>query len=129
MISNLEKSTMWSSKYYRTNLEGDRSIYSPLEGIVAQSPPATPYSEPHKGKTLPETPPEEDMAAHLKLPTFKGAGDEDMDRFWFVADSVWTAQGVASDTVKRVQLSLAFEERALDYEIHSSKQKRIHSRY
>ena len=54
------------------------------------------------------------MAVHLKLPTFKGAVDEDMDRFWFVADSVWTAQGVVSDTVKRAQLSLAFEERALD---------------
>lgn len=54
------------------------------------------------------------MATHLKLPTFKGAGDEDMERFWFVADSVWTAQGVVSDTAKRAQLSLAFKERALD---------------
>ena len=55
------------------------------------------------------------MVAHLKLPTFKGARDEDMDRFWFVADSVWTAQGVVSDTVKMTQLSLAFEERELDW--------------
>ena len=38
-----------------------------------------------------------------------------MDRFWFVADSIWTAQNVASDTVKRAQMSLAFEERALDW--------------
>ena len=55
------------------------------------------------------------MAAHLKLPTFKWVGDEDMDWCWFVAGSVWTAQNVASDAVKRAQLSLAFEGRALDW--------------
>ena len=55
------------------------------------------------------------MVANLKLPTFKGAGDEDMDRFWFVAESVWTTQNISSDSVKKAQLSLAFEERALDW--------------
>ena len=55
------------------------------------------------------------MAAHMKLPTFKGVGDEDMDQFWFVAGSVWIMQNVASDAVKRAQLSLAFEGRALDW--------------
>ena len=54
------------------------------------------------------------MVVHLKLPTFKGAVDEDMERFWFVVDSMWTMQGVVSDTMKRAQLFLAFEERALD---------------
>ena len=47
-----------------------------------------------------------------------------MDRFWFVADSVWTAQNVASDTVKRAQLSLAFEERALDWYMRYISQNR-----
>ena len=55
------------------------------------------------------------MATHLKLPTFNGMGDEDMDRFWFVTESVWMAQNVTSDVVKQAQLSLAFEERALDW--------------
>ena len=55
------------------------------------------------------------MAANLKLPTFKGVGDEDMDRFWFVAESVWTTQNITSDVVKQAQLSLAFEGRALDW--------------
>ena len=55
------------------------------------------------------------MAANLKLATFKGAGDEDMDRFWFVAESVWMTQNITSDSVKQAQLSLAFEERALDW--------------
>ena len=55
------------------------------------------------------------MAAHLKLPTFRGVGDEDMDWFWFVVDFVWTAENVVSDMVKRAQLSLAFEDKALDW--------------
>ena len=47
-----------------------------------------PPSSQHKGKNLPTPLPplEEDMATHMKLPTFKGVGDEDMDRFWFVAE-------------------------------------------
>ena len=105
---------MWSGKYYRTNQEGDKSVYSPLKRAAMQSSPVTPTSEPQKNKTSPETPLEGDMAVHLKLPTFKGAADEDMDHFWFVADSIFTAQGVVSDTVKRAQLSLAFQDRALD---------------
>ena len=55
------------------------------------------------------------MAAHLRLPTLKGVGDEDMDRSWFVLDLVWIAQNVTNDTVKRAQFSLAFEDRALDW--------------
>ena len=55
------------------------------------------------------------MVAHMKLLTFKGVGDEDMDQFWFVAGSIWTAQNVASDAMKRAQLSLAFKGRALDW--------------
>ena len=55
------------------------------------------------------------MAVHMKFPTFKGVGDEDMDQFWFVDESVWTTQNVASDMVKRAQLSLAFKGRALDW--------------
>ena len=103
MTSDPDESTTHSGKYYRTNLEGGKSIYSLLQETAAQSPPATPPSRPHKGKSPPAAPPppDNDMAAHLKLPTFKGVGDEDMDRFWFVADSVWTAKNVTNDTVKR----------------------------
>ena len=52
---------------------------------------------------------------YYKLPTFKGVGDEDMDWFWFVAELVWTAHNVASDVVKRAQISLAFEGTTLDW--------------
>jgi len=106
---------MRSGKYYRTNQEGDRATYSPIRNFVAFNRPSTPPSSSHRGKNSPPPPPTDDMVAHLKLPTFKGVGDEDMDRFWFVAESVWTAQNIVSDTVKRTQLSIAFEERALDW--------------
>ena len=88
MTSDLNKSATRKGKYYRTNLDGGRSTYNPLQE-PATSPPRS-----HKGKNSPIQPPslDSDMAAHLKLPTFKGLGDEDMDRFWFVADSVWIAQ-------------------------------------
>ena len=106
---------MRSGKYYRTNQEGDQSVYSLVRNSVVHNSPSTPPLNPHRGKNSPPPPPEDDMASHMKLPTFKGVGDEDMDRFWFVAGSVWTAHNVASDAVKRDQLSLAFKGRALDW--------------
>ena len=89
-------------------------------GVVQRgtSPPATPTSNPHKcnnSSTPPLSPPEDDMATHIKLPTFKGVGDEDMDRLWFVVASMLTAQNVNNDAIKRVQLSIAFEGRTLDW--------------
>ena len=115
MSSDQSKGTTRSGKYYRTNQEGYRSIYSPVRSFVAFDPPSTHPLNPRRGKNSPPPPPEDDMATHLKLPTFKGVGDEDMDRFQFVAGLVWTAQNIVSDTVKRAQLSLAFEGRALDW--------------
>lgn len=55
------------------------------------------------------------MATHMKLPTFKGVGDEDMERFQFVANAVWTVKNVNTDVVKRAQLAMAFEVRVLDW--------------
>ena len=111
MTSDLDGSATRSGKYYQTNLDRGRSSYNPLQEPATQYPPVTSPPRPHKGKNSPIPPPplNSDMVAHLKLPTLKGVGDEDMDRFWFIVDFVWTAQNVASDTVKRAQLSLAFE--------------------
>ena len=94
---------MQKEKYYRTNLEGDRSVYSLVREAVAQNPPGTPLLNQHRGKNSPAPPPspEDHMVAHMKFLTFKGVGDEDMDQFWFVKESIWTTQNVASDAVKR----------------------------
>ena len=69
---------------------------------AAQISPATPISNQRRGKNSPTPPPpEDDMVAHMKLPTFKGVGDEDMEQFWFVTETEWNAQNIASDVVKR----------------------------
>ena len=93
MTSDIDGSETHSGKYYRTKLDEGRFAYNPLPKPAVQDPPSTLAPWPRKGKNSPIPPPslDSDMAAHLKLPTFKGVGDEDMDRFWFVADSVWTA--------------------------------------
>ena len=117
MTSDLDGSATRSGKYYQTTLEGGISAYNLLQEPAMQDSLTTSPTQTCKGNNSPILPPtlDSDMAAHLKLPTFKGVGDEDMDRFWFVADSVWTVQNVVSDMVKRAQLSLAFKDRALDW--------------
>ena len=87
MNSDQNEGTTRSGKYYRTNKEGDRATYSPARDFAMFNPP----SNSHRGKNSPPPPLADNMAAHLKLPTFKGAGDEDMDRFWLVIESVWIA--------------------------------------
>ena len=107
MSDILGGSTTRSGKNYQNSQEEDLSAHSPprpTQGLLA-----APMLGPQEDK------PEEPMETHLKLPTLKGAVDEDMDRFWFMTNLVWMAQWVVSDTVKRAQLSLAFEERALDW--------------
>ena len=82
MRSDQSKGTTRSKKYYRTNKEGDRSIYSLVRDSATHSPPTTPPSTQHRGNNSPiPPPPEDEMASHMKLPTFKGVGDEDMDQF------------------------------------------------
>ena len=90
MTSDLDRSATCSGKYYWNKLDGGISTYNLLRELATQDPPATPLPKQHRGKKslIPLPPPDSGMAAHQRLPTFKGVGDEDMDRFWFVADSV-----------------------------------------
>ena len=90
MSASLDESKTWSGKYYRANQENDHSTCSPLRRETTQGFPVTPTSDSREKKPSTNTSLEKDMVVHLKLPTFKGATDEDMDRFWFVADLVWT---------------------------------------
>ena len=81
MTSYLDGSTTRSGKYYRTNLEGDRLVYSLVKEVASQIPLATLLSNNPKGKNSPTPlpPPKENMAAHMKFLTFKHVGDEDVD--------------------------------------------------
>ena len=53
------------------------------------------------------------MANTIKLPVFKGVGNEDLDQFWFVIKAVWEAQGVMDDNIKKATLVNALQDRAL----------------
>ena len=57
------------------------------------------------------------MANFLKLPVFKGVGNEDSVQFWFVAKVVCEAQGITDDQIKKATLVSALEDCALTWYI------------
>ena len=61
----------------------------------------------HQGKaaqvgTSPSTMPSSNPCKGKNSPTFKGVGDEAIDRFWFIEESIWNAQNINNDVIKRV---------------------------
>ena len=60
------------------------------------------------------------MVNPIKLPVFKGVGNEDLDQFWFVAKAVWEAQGIMDDQMKKATLVSAFQDHALTWYIKYS---------
>ena len=61
------------------------------------------------------------MANAIKLPVFKGVGNEDLDQFWFVVRAVWEAKGFTDDNIKKATLVSALQDHALTWYIkHSS---------
>jgi len=44
------------------------------------------------------------MASLVKLPLFKGLGNEDLDHFWLIVEAVWEAQGVTDEHLKKATL-------------------------
>jgi len=60
------------------------------------------------------------MASVIKLPVFRGVGNEDLDQFWFIVRAVWEAQGVVDDNIKKVMLVCALQDHALTWYIKHS---------
>ena len=60
------------------------------------------------------------MASTIKFPVFKGFGNEDPDKFWFMVRFVWEAQGVIDDNIKKATLVSALQDRALTWYIKHS---------
>jgi len=60
------------------------------------------------------------MENKVKLPLFKGLGNEDLDQFWFVVRVVWEAQGVIDDHIKKETLVSALQDHALTWYIKYS---------
>ena len=57
---------------------------------------------------------------NVKLPVFKGLGNEDPDKFWFVVRAVWEVQGVIDDNIKKVTLVSTLQDCALTWYIKHS---------
>jgi len=60
------------------------------------------------------------MASAIKLPVFRGVGNEDPDQFWFVVRAVWESQGVMDDNIKKDTLVSALQDHALTWYIKHS---------
>ena len=70
--------------------------------------------------TPPLPPPQFSMVSVIKLPVFKGVGNEDPDQFWFVVRAVWEAQGVVDDNIKKATLVSALQDHTLTWYIKHS---------
>jgi len=57
------------------------------------------------------------MANSMKLPLFKGLGNEDPNQFWFVVKSAWEAQGVTDDNMKKATFVSARQDHVLTWYI------------
>ena len=51
----------------------------------------------------------------MKLPTFKGIGEEDPEQHWFLCEAIWTIKGIQDDNTKLVKLATTLRERALTW--------------
>ena len=61
------------------------------------------------------------MERAIKLPVFKGVGNEYPDQFWFVIKVIWEAQGVTNETIKKVMLVSTLQDCTLTWYIKNSK--------
>ena len=60
------------------------------------------------------------MASAIKLPVFKGVGNEDPNQFWFVVRVVWEVKGVMDENIKKSTLVSALQDHALTWYIKNS---------
>jgi len=67
-------------------------------------PPTLPPTSPLSPPSPPTPPPQFSMASMIKLPLFRGVGNEGLDQFCFVVRVVWEAQGVTNDNIKKATL-------------------------
>ena len=44
------------------------------------------------------------MGDDMKLPIFKGTGEEDPEQHWFLCEAMWTIKTINDDKIKLVQL-------------------------
>ena len=60
------------------------------------------------------------MENSVRLPLFKGLGNEDLDQFWFIVKAVWEAQGITDDHMNKATSFSALQDRTLTWDIKYS---------
>ena len=86
-------------------------------------PPTPPLTSPpsHPTSPIPLPPsPQFSMENTVKLPLFKGLGNEDPDQFWFVVRVVWEVQHVTDDHIKKATLVSSLQDHVLTWYIKYS---------
>lgn len=86
-------------------------------------PPTPPPISPSSPPSLPNPPPpppQFSMVSAIKLPVFRGVGNEDLYQFWFVVWAVWEAQGVMDDNIKKATLVSALHDCTLKWYVKHS---------
>lgn len=76
-------------------------------------PPASPPSPPSPSTPAPQC----SMASMIKLPVFRGVGNEYLDHFWFVVRPLWEAQGFMDENIEKATLVSALQGHALTWYI------------
>ena len=61
----------------------------------------TTFTPPSGSNTTNQNPPRRNrMGDDMKLPTFKGTGEEDPEQHWFLCEAVWTIKQIQDDKTK-----------------------------
>lgn len=50
------------------------------------------------------------MSDTMNFPIFKGLGNDDLNRFWFIAKAIWTTQNIIDDHMNKTQLVTALQD-------------------
>lgn len=79
--------------------------------------PPTSLPSPPSSPVPPLPPLRLNMVSTIKFPMFKRVGNEDPNQFWFIVRSLWEAQGVTNDNIKKVTLVSTLQDLTLTWYI------------
>ena len=57
---------------------------------------------------------------HIKLPLFNGNGLEDLEKHWFLCESIWTVQQVQNEVIMKEQIIITLRGHALKWYMNLS---------
>lgn len=58
------------------------------------------------------------MVSDIQLPVLKGAGNEDLKKFWFLLNSIWNTQQIMDDNIKKAILVSTLQDWVLTWHMN-----------